>query len=191
MRIVENADDRTTAAAVIAFAGDINRLEWCPGWSGLRKGISVIQLAALSAKTETIAALSARGDVDPYAGAGTFEPWALQLAADNGATVKALLSAFPGVDVDYRTELGVGLFPHNNDTALHWAARMGNTDTVATLLAAGANPFAETMGGRNVEQIARLYGHKHVADMVAAHVSYVTSERQMWLRACVSVVNAL
>ncbi|XP_028849015.1 ankyrin repeat domain-containing protein SOWAHC-like isoform X1 [Denticeps clupeoides] len=51
-------------------------------------------------------------------------------------------------------------------TALHWAAKHGNTEMVRAMVDAGADVNTKAHGGYTPLHIAALHGHRHVADLL-------------------------
>lgn len=101
-------DDAASAAEVTSYTGDIN------------EGGAVVCLATFKCYVQTLAALAARGDVDPNQ-RGPYGSTALLNASSslNAEPMKALLHAFPAVDLNIS-------HPVLRWTALHYAALTRN-----------------------------------------------------------------
>lgn len=166
------ATDTDCAAAVSVFTGDINKLI---------EGCTTLQSAVLRCFPLTIAALGARGDVDPDVHSWTGS-CALVYAGGREGMVAALLDAFPKVI----QQLNIPNF--NGDTALHVAAAYRCGDNVQKLLDLGANTLLQNKRNRTAEEVARYLHNSSTADLFVKHAAWKASHRCAWMAAVALVV---
>lgn len=177
--------DVDAAAAVKRFTGDINAVALCLGDTPLYAAIK-------SKKLRTIAALGARGDVDPNA-QGYFGDLALHAVCNTAVglpsryaakLVISLLDAFPMMNLD-----GQGYW---NYTALMRLAGYAGVPEKAALVAKillerGANPDIRSNGRHPTTALetAVKYKNKAVVLVLNEHV-WAQSERATWLSVVVA-----
>lgn len=163
-----NTTDVECAAVVIEFTGDINKRI---------AGRSALQHALMRSFPQTVAALGARGDVDPHIRSG-WGSSALEYAACQEGMVAVLLDAFPIVIHK------LNVFGNHGETALHCCCRnTGCGDNLQLLLDLGADVTLRNKMGRTAQESARFYNNSQALDVFVKHAAWKSSDRRAWMAA--------
>lgn len=125
-------------------------------------GLTPLQLAAVSGRSDVFELLKARGASLISIDAFGFTTIHRAVQANSVDIVRSLLNA--GVNVDTRG--GV-----RNETPLHRAARQGMTDCISYLLEQGADIMARDASGESAIQIAEAAGKKDAVKVLLLHKS--------------------
>lgn len=171
MALVLRGPDAAAAAAVAEFGGDINT------WN--KYGATVLSEAVYYQRPKTIVALAARGDCDPHCVFRTNTPLHIACGRNDTKTAAVLLAHFPMIQIDARNTAGW--------TALHLAAYW-ETDCLALLLDAGADPTALTFEGETPAQLSDNYGYGRYVDLLTAAEAWYTGTRRAWITNCLQRV---
>lgn len=141
-----------------------------------RWGCDVLIAAVKFGRWAVIAALAARGDVDPGT-ASQNKPWsALSVAAElGGGRLRALLAAFPTLTAS-----------SDHLCAAVW--RPGSAGDVALLLDAGADPRVPSSSGEMVADLARRWRNFAAVALIERQDAWLRSDRHGWIRASLAHV---
>lgn len=169
--LFRSTTDAECAAAVLSCTGDINAL------TGHGFMFTVLHRAILVGYPQTVAALGARGDVEPGK-CSSFGYAPLHYAACRRGMVAVLLDAFPTLlhKLDVRSR--------NDNTALHCAAEGTAFDcssNVQVLLELGADATLRNKSGQTAEKVAC---DSRVKRVFAKHAAWKASDRCAWITAC-------
>jgi ankyrin repeat protein len=163
-------DREETVRLLLQHNADANSFARCPR---CKYCTTPLTHAALHGSADVQRALL-EGGADVGGGEAAAATWPLWGAVLAGSAEKAAMLLDHGADVNQRghdiATLHAEDQPSHGGTALHTAAQTGAAETVALLLARGANASITNMDGLTPQRVAQVNHYDRVADLIAAHV---------------------